>query len=385
MATPDKNALKADEIEKQKSFRKAADKVDPPTVNVPMPAPQKDVKSLDPRTGVSQMKKEKNPNVKVNLKEMIKQHLLAGAKKMDYSTDEILSVLEVAKASFAKQPSLIEMPAPINICGDIHGQYTDLMRVFNSCGLPFKKNFLFLGDYVDRGHHSLEVIMLLMACKVKFPDNIWLLRGNHELKNINRVYGFRAELRQRYRQDGEMLHNEFNDVFAQMPFAALVQSKILCMHGGLSPLIKSMDDIRKITRGKHVLDKDSIEQDLVWADPEYGVRGFQKNELRGVSYYFGPDAIKDMCQKLNIDMIVRAHQVVEFGYSFFANRSLVTVFTAARYHPDTPNYGGIVQVSKNMEISFLQLKPKEGREVGEVEKKIVRTMDCDEEDDHKDK
>ncbi|CAD5208211.1 unnamed protein product [Bursaphelenchus xylophilus] len=371
--------------ERQKSFRKRVDQNDPPTKDVPLPKDGSASKELkEPvSTGGTPLKSARDfTKQPLNLKALIAQHFQGPPSRMDYNIEEIYEVLDKAKASFMKQPSLLEIRPPMNICGDIHGQFTDLMNIFNSVGLPYKKSYLFLGDYVDRGRHSLEVIMLLMMFKIRYPDNTFLLRGNHELKNINRVYGFRTELRSRFRLEGDTVYVKFNEVFSHMPLAAIVGKKILCMHGGLSPLLKTLDDIRRIQRGKITLEKDSIEQDLLWADPEYGVKGFERNELRGISYYFGADVVKDMCRRLDIDVVIRAHQVVEYGYAFFANRSLVTVFSAARYHPDTPNYGAVAQVGKNLELSFMQLKPKEAKEpcTTTVRKKPIRTMDDEEED-----
>ncbi|CAD5207981.1 unnamed protein product [Bursaphelenchus xylophilus] len=370
--------------ERQKSFRKRVDQNDPPTKDVPLSkdgsATSEDLK--EPVSCGTPLKSARDfAKQPLNIKALITQHFQGPPSRMDYNIDEIYEVLEQAKASFMKQPSLLEVRPPMNICGDIHGQFTDLMNIFNSVGLPFKKSYLFLGDYVDRGRHSLEVIMLLFMFKIRYPDNTFLLRGNHELKNINRVYGFRAELRSRFRLDGDNLYVKFNEVFSHMPLAAIVGKRILCMHGGLSPLLKTLDDIRRIQRGKLTLEKDSIEQDLLWADPEYGIKGFQKNEMRGVSYYFGADVVKNMCRRLDIDVVIRAHQVVEYGYAFFANRSLVTVFSAARYHPDTPNYGAVAQVGKDLELSFMQLKPKEAKEpCTTTGRKFIRTMDEDDDE-----
>ncbi|PIO71753.1 Ser/Thr phosphatase family protein [Teladorsagia circumcincta] len=209
------------------------------------------------------------------MKEFIKKHFIAGAARQNYEVYEIHLILERALTEMRNSPILLEVRCPVNICGDIHGQYGDLMRIFNACGLPFKQRYLFLGDYVDRGRHSLEVIMLLLALRIQFPRKVYLLRGNHELSNINRVYGFNAEIRQRYRNltESKALYDHFNEVFAQMPLAALVAGRILCMHGGMKLC-------------------------------------FQQNKIRAVSHIFGEDTVRDKCKQLNIDLIIRAHQVL---------------------------------------------------------------------------
>uniref|UniRef100_A0AC34F9L3 Serine/threonine-protein phosphatase n=1 Tax=Panagrolaimus sp. ES5 TaxID=591445 RepID=A0AC34F9L3_9BILA len=337
--------------------------------------PGKSSKSKKEKESVS----KKEPEKKLQLKDLIRKHLLAGSVRMEYELWELHQLLDMAKISMQKKSTLIDVRTPVNICGDIHGQYGDLMRIFNSCGMPFKSRYLFLGDYVDRGRHSLEVIVLLFACQIQFPNNIFLLRGNHELSNINRVYGFHAELRTRYRSvlDSKQLYDHFNEIFSEMPLAAIVEGKILCMHGGLSPELNHLDDIRKIKRPLLIVR--GLAQDLLWADPESGVKGFQPNKIRAVSHVFGEDAVQSKTKQLGIDMVIRAHQVVEFGYAFFANRQLVTVFSAARYHEDLCNFAAVVQVDDRLELAFMQLKPSEFDQ--QKKEKIVATMDCDEEND----
>ena len=127
----------------------------------------------------------------------------------------------------------------LNVVGDIHGQFYDLLRTFDYCGFPSEdKNYLFIGDYVDRGKQSIEVISLLLAFKVKYPDTFNLLRGNHECQAINRTYGFYDECKRRY---SISLWREFGYCFNFMPVCALIEQRILCMHGGLSPDLHSLE------------------------------------------------------------------------------------------------------------------------------------------------
>ncbi|RMZ57295.1 hypothetical protein APUTEX25_004129 [Auxenochlorella protothecoides] len=169
---------------------------------------------------------------------------------IDRLLDEIRQLCLTAKEIFMTQPNLLELEAPIKICGDIHGQYSDLLRLFEYGGFPPEANYLFLGDYVDRGKQSLETICLLLSYKIKYPENFFLLRGNHECASINRIYGFYDECKRRY---NIRLWKTFTDCFNCLPVAALIDEKILCMHGGLSPELKSLELIKRIPRPTDIL------------------------------------------------------------------------------------------------------------------------------------
>jgi serine/threonine-protein phosphatase PP1 catalytic subunit len=143
---------------------------------------------------------------------------------VNLSEAEVLGLLDRAQPIFESQPMMLELEAPLKICGDIHGQYHDLLRLFEICGFPPEANYLFLGDYVDRGKQSLETICLMLAYKIKFPENFFLLRGNHECASINRIYGFYDEIKRRY---NIKMWRRFTDCFNQLPVTALIDDKIL--------------------------------------------------------------------------------------------------------------------------------------------------------------
>ncbi|VDN42507.1 unnamed protein product [Gongylonema pulchrum] len=156
-------------------------------------------------------------------------------------------MIETARVLFSTEGALIEVTIPLIVVGDIHGQYADLQRIFAAVGRPGKTRYLFLGDYVDRGPQSLECICALVAWKIAHPKRIFLLRGNHEFASVNREYGFYDELAARFSVGQAMrLWKEFNDLFSILPFSAVIKGKILCMHGGLSPHLESLDDIRNV-------------------------------------------------------------------------------------------------------------------------------------------
>ena len=240
--------------------------------------------------------------------------------------------------------------------GDLHGQYFDLLRLFEYGGFPPDSNYLFLGDYVDRGKQSLECICLLLAYKIKYPENFFLLRGNHECASINRIYGFYDECKRRY---SIKLWKTFTDCFNCLPVSAIVDEKILCMHGGLSPDLQRLDQISRIMRPTDVPDSGLL-CDLLWSDPDKDVSGWGEND-RGVSYTFGADVVSKFLDDHDLDLICRAHQVVEDGYEFFAKRQLVTVFSAPNYCGEFDNAGAMMSVDDTLMCSFQILKPAEKR------------------------
>ncbi|KNA19675.1 hypothetical protein SOVF_059450 [Spinacia oleracea] len=272
-------------------------------------------------------------------------------KQVHLPEAEIRQLCVASKDIFLSQPNLLELEAPIKICGDIHGQFSDLLRLFEYGGLPPEANYLFLGDYVDRGKQSIETICLLLAYKIKYKENFFLLRGNHECASINRIYGFYDECKRRY---NVRLWKAFTDCFNCLPVAALVDEKILCMHGGLSPDLKNFDQIRNLSRPADVPDQGLL-CDLLWADPEKELGGWGEND-RGVSFTFGADTVSEFLQKHDIDLVCRAHQVVEDGYEFFANRQLVTIFSAPNYCGEFDNAGAMMSVDDSLTCSFQILK-----------------------------
>jgi serine/threonine-protein phosphatase PP1 catalytic subunit len=157
-------------------------------------------------------------------------------KTVDLKEEEIKYLIDKSLPLFKEAKMLIELEAPLRVCGDIHGQYYDLLRIFEHCGYPGEYNYLFLGDYVDRGKQSIESICLLLTYKIKYPTKVHLLRGNHESSVTNRIYGFYDECKRRY---NVRLWRNFTELFNFLPVAALIDEKILCMHGGLSPDLRN--------------------------------------------------------------------------------------------------------------------------------------------------
>ena len=234
------------------------------------------------------------------------------------------------------QPIFLELESPITVCGDIHGQYPDLLKLFEIGGFPPNTNYIFMGDYVDRGKQSMECICLLLCYKIKYDENFFLLRGNHECGSINRIYGFFDECKRRY---NVKLWKNFVDLFNCLPIAASIDDKIFIVHGGLSPELKLIENLNKIMRPTDVPEEGLI-CDLLWSDPEDNNTGWGKNFL----------------EKNDLDLLCRAHQVVEEGYEFFGNRQLVTVFSAPNYCGEFDNNGAIMDVDEELMCSFKVIK-----------------------------
>ena len=279
------------------------------------------------------------------------------------SEEEIKLLINKCKEILKQQPSFLELACPISILGDIHGQYFDLLRLFEYGGYPPSTNYLFLGDYVDRGKQSIETICLLMAYKIKYPENFFMIRGNHEAELVNRIYGFYDECRKRY---NVKLWKNFTDMFNWLPIAALIDDKIFCVHGGLSPDLENIEQLYDIIRPTDVPNSGLL-CDILWSDPSTEVDDWGQNE-RGISYIYSLSVIKKFLELNNLDLICRAHQVVEDGYEFFGNRSLVTVFSAPDYCEEYNNCAAIMVVDSNLKCSFKVLKPLSEIDICEDEK-----------------
>ena len=275
-------------------------------------------------------------------------------KTIDLKEEEIKYLIDKSLPLFKEAKMLIELEAPLRVCGDIHGQYYDLLRIFEHCGYPGEYNYLFLGDYVDRGKQSIESICLLLTYKIKYPTKVHLLRGNHESSVTNRIYGFYDECKRRY---NVRLWRNFTELFNYLPVAALIDEKILCMHGGLSPDLRNFSSINEISRPTDIPDTGLL-CDLLWSDPDKDVLEFDEND-RGVSVVFGEKIVQEFNRKNDLDLIIRAHQVVDDGYEFFAQRQLITIFSAPNYCGEFDNSAGIMIIDDALTCSLKVLRPVE--------------------------
>uniref|UniRef100_F1L2D6 Serine/threonine-protein phosphatase n=1 Tax=Ascaris suum TaxID=6253 RepID=F1L2D6_ASCSU len=295
-------------------------------------------------------KRYKEPSERVQ--EIIDYLLMTNVTDITVKEKEIFEVCYRVREQLMKDESMLDIEAPIVLVGDVHGQYEDLIGIFEMNGYPPKQRFLFLGDYVDRGKNSIETTLLLFCYKLLHPQQIFLLRGNHETRLINRVYGFYEECENRY---SKALWQIFQSVFNCLPLCARISNRIFCMHGGISNEIVSWKAMKKIRRPLEIPDY-GVLCDLLWADPDSSVKGFMESP-RGVSNIFGEDAVNEFCENMGIDMVVRAHQVVQDGYEFFARRRLVTIFSAPFYCGQFDNAAAMLVVDGSLQCSFRIRRP----------------------------
>ena len=266
-----------------------------------------------------------------------------------FEPDLVCKLIKSAIQVFSHQETLIRVPTPATIVGDIHGNMSDLLHILQRFPHYKSESLLFLGDYVDRGAHSIAVITLLLALLCKYPKRVFLIRGNHEFSHVNRMYGFFSEIINTY--FGDDLWDEFQTVFAWMPLAAVVGDKIFCVHGGLSPQLKGLHQIKDLARPIENYDDDPMVSDLVWSDPNEGVSMYADNE-RGSGVLFGYQAMRDFLTGVGMKVLVRAHQCVADGYSVFGQSAGVTVFSSSEYCSLMHNRCGVLYVNDkgNIEI-----------------------------------
>ncbi|XP_074566466.1 serine/threonine-protein phosphatase BSL2 homolog [Curcuma longa] len=273
--------------------------------------------------------------------------------------NEIADLCDSAERIFTSEPSVLQIKAPVKIFGDLHGQFGDLMRLFDEYGAPSTAgdiayiDYLFLGDYVDRGQHSLETITLLLALKVEHPHNVHLIRGNHEAADINALFGFRIECIERMgERDGIWAWHRFNRLFNWLPLAALIEKKIICMHGGIGRSINHLEQIENLQRPIAMEAGSVVLMDLLWSDPTENdsVEGLRPNARGPGLVTFGPDRVLEFCNNNDLQLIIRAHECVMDGFERFAQGHLITLFSATNYCGTANNAGAILVLGRDLVV-----------------------------------
>lgn len=276
----------------------------------------------------------------------------SGKRNRCYSCQDAQLLCREMKRILEAEPTLLTVPTPVTVCGDVHGQMKDLIQVFEIGGRPPEQTYLFLGDYVDRGDMSVEVILLLFAMKVKYPHNVYLLRGNHESVEMTEVFGFMDECKKKLNRRA---WKEFMGVFEYLPLAAVVGGKYFCVHGGLSPSLVKPEDVAAIRKPVGIPESGLI-SDLLWSDPSAHVNEWGPNE-RGNTLTWGKAVAERFLKRNGMTCIIRGHQMVQNGYQFpFGNcKNMVTVFTASRYAGEYANNAACALINEELVMTFTVL------------------------------
>lgn len=259
---------------------------------------------------------------------------------------DIKRLCEKVKELLMEESNVQPVSSPVTICGDIHGQFYDLLKLFKVGGELPDTNYIFMGDFVDRGYYSLETFSLLMALKARYPSKITLLRGNHESRQITQVYGFYEECQNKY--GNANVWKSCCQVFDYLGLAAIVDGRILCVHGGLSPHIRTLDQVRTIQRCQEI-PHDGAFCDLMWSDPD-NVSSWAVSP-RGAGWLFGGQVTNEFNHVNGLELIARAHQLVQEGYKFmFDDQNLVTVWSAPNYCYRCGNVASILKINESLKV-----------------------------------
>ena len=290
----------------------------------------------------------KKPEYKGKLfltKSWIVDEVIEGMKKKVFMSKLSLLkiILDVIKINM-NEPSLIDIEVKnenFNICGDIHGQFYDLLNIFNLFGYPSETNpYLFNGDFIDRGSFGVECLITLLCFKLLYPKHFYLARGNHESRNLNKVYGFEQEVTSKY---GSVVYKSFVRLFYSLSLAHCFNHEILVVHGGLfSKDGVTLDDIRNIKRFREVPES-GIMCELLWSDPS-SING-RRPSNRGVAITFGPDVVKEFLKTNKLQKLIRSHECKSEGYEILGD--VITVFSAPNYCDSMGNKGAIIQLKGN--------------------------------------
>jgi protein phosphatase len=269
------------------------------------------------------------------------------------SAEDVLDQIAACRSIFACESSLLQLNGSFVIVGDIHGNLADLVRIFSRVGYPPAERYLFVGDFVDRGHHSVEVMILLFALKILFPEHVFLVRGNHECDSLCADFGFKDEC---VAKMGSVVYSRFIECFAFLPYAALVNGSVLCLHGGISPEVKSLKNIADLPRPLRSYESE-VANGIVWSDPRAEANGFGPND-RGTGNTFNAKVLSQFCRKNRLSLLIRGHEWCAEGYEwpFGTDGKCLTVFSSSDYC-EMGNTAAVAKLVADGEIEFELFPP----------------------------
>ena len=311
--------------------------------------------------------------MKTSIEETIFQILVGRTETKKYgrrriNEQEVHQILRHGRNLLRNEPFMLELSGEIVIVGDLHGNIDDLIRIFEKMKYPPQTRYLFLGDYVDRGNFSCEVMILLIALKVLYPTCVYLLRGNHETYSLSQNYGFFDEVCSKF---NETIYEEFVDTFQLLPLCAVVGNRIFCVHGGISPKMTKLKHLRTLSKPSEI-NGDSVYSDLVWSDPSDDVHYFEPSN-RGRGYLYGSAALTEFLDENQLDLVVRSHETCNTGvlWPFInnpkTNDKCITIFSSTDYC-QSGNNAAVLRVSQTLSIYIeffhsLSQKEKQSKEV----------------------
>eukprot|EP00667_Euglena_gracilis_P017564 EG_transcript_18526 len=272
--------------------------------------------------------------------------LLAGQPLREY---EVKFVCGKVKEILLEESNVKYISPPVTVVGDIHGQLYDLLELFRVGGPVPDTNYLFLGDYVDRGYYSVETLSLLLCLKLKYPDRVTMLRGNHESRSISQIYGFHAECMRKY-NGSAVVWQWFMDACDYLTISAVISDSVFCVHGGLSPSIHALDQMRVLQRFGE-MPHDGPVSDLLWSDPDPSRPGWNVS-ARGAGYTYGEDIVETFLHNNALDHMLRAHQLCLEGFQVLFKDRLSTVWSAPNYCYRCKNVASILEVGEGLERVF---------------------------------
>ena len=270
-----------------------------------------------------------------------------------FTTSELKNLCYLAQVSFSSSPMILELTSPMIIVGDLHGQILDLLRILREFGLPGPSRYLFLGDIVDRGEFSIETGTIIFALRVLYPENVFIIRGNHEFGQLCSRCGFYDEVINFY--GSATVFQAFLDAFSYMPLLALIDDNILCVHGGIGPQWFSVNQVKKLNRPIDEFDDDIISS-MLWSDPTEKAVDYDVSP-RGMGHLFGESALTEFLDLNSRGMLVRGHECVQDGCQFMFNDRLATVFSASNYCGLVGNYAAVLKINENRRYEVKNFPP----------------------------
>ncbi|CAD8099262.1 unnamed protein product [Paramecium sonneborni] len=282
---------------------------------------------------------------------LIKEHL---EREGRIAKKEVIKLVTMANKIFKNEGSLIHLSDPLTVVGDIHGQFYDFLKILDVGGNPESQKYVFLGDYVDRGPFSIEVLILLYSLKINYPRTIYMLRGNHECRQLTSFFNFMDECKYKYDQE---LYDVFMDSFDNLPLACIINNQFIALHGGISPELRNVADVNQVERFREP-PKNGLFCDILWADPVDNDDGicegqFRINEVRGCSYFYGMEAVSRFLERNKLISVIRAHEAQLEGYKMHRWDGgqdfpmVITIFSAPNYCDVYNNKGAVIKFKNN--------------------------------------